>query len=137
MSSRLQISALAPLSLSPQAAALMFLSCIVFSITMAITRHLSQTIPPLELVFFRNFFGLLALAPLFVRTGIAPLRTKRFRLHALRGLSTLVAMVAWFSAIAVVPLADAVALGFTAPLFVTVGAVFFLAETVRLRVREG
>ena len=111
----------------------MFLSCIVFSITMSVIRHLSASIPPMELVFFRNFFGLLAIVPLFWRTGFAPLRTKRFGLHVLRGLATLVAMVCFFTAIAVVPLADAVALGFTTPLFVTIGAVIFLSETVRLR----
>ncbi len=133
MPSLSQLRALAPVSISPRAAALMFLSCIIFSITMSVIRHLSATIPPMELVFFRNFFGLLALAPLFLRTGLAPLRTKRFGLHALRGVTTLIAMTTFFTAITVVPLADAVALGFTTPLFVTIGAVIFLSETVRLR----
>ena len=128
-----QIRALGAMSVNPKAALLMFLSCIVFSITMSVIRHLSASIPPLELVFFRNFFGLLAIVPLFLRTGFAPLRTKRFGLHVLRGLATLVAMVGFFTAIAVMPLADAVALGFTTPLFVTIGAVLFLSETVRLR----
>ena len=111
----------------------MFLSCVIFSITMSVIRHLSASIPPMELVFFRNLFGLMALAPLFLRTGFAPMRTTKFGLHVLRGLSTLTAMAAFFYAIAVVPLADAVALGFTTPLFVTIGAVIFLSETVRLR----
>ncbi len=133
MPSLSQMRALAHVSASPRAAALMFLSCIMFSITMSVIRHLSQSLPPMELVFFRNIFGLMALAPLFLRTGIAPLRTRRFGLHLLRGLSSLTAMAAFFYAIAVVPLADAVALGFTAPLFVTIGAVIFLSETVRLR----
>ena len=128
-----RIRALGAMSVNPKAALLMFLSCIVFSITMSVIRHLSASIPPLELVFFRNFFGLLAIVPLFFRTGFAPLRTKRFGLHVLRGLSTLVAMVGFFTAIAVMPLTDAVALGFTTPLFVTIGAVLFLSETVRLR----
>ena len=128
-----QVRALAPLSVNPKAALLMLLSCVIFSITMSVIRHLSATIPPLELVFFRNFFGLLAIAPLFLRSGFAPMRTRRFGLHVLRGLSTLVAMVTFFTAITVVPLADAVALGFTTPLFVTIGAVLFLSETVRLR----
>ncbi len=119
--------------MNPRAAALMFLSCIIFSITMSVIRHLSASIPPMEMVFFRNFFGLLAIAPLFLRTGFAPLRTKRFGLHVLRGLTTLAAMATFFTAITVVPLADAVALGFTTPLFVTIGAVLFLSETVRLR----
>ena len=132
MPSLSQMRALAHVSASPRAAALMFLSCIMFSITMSVIRYLSQSLPPMELVFFRNMFGLMALAPLFLRTGIAPLRTRRFGLHLLRGLSSLTAMAAFFYAIAVVPLADAVALGFTA-LFpfgscssATIGAVIFL-----------
>jgi drug/metabolite transporter (DMT)-like permease len=36
----------------------------------------------------------------------------------------------WFSALAMVPLADAVALGFTSPLFVVIGAALFLGEIV-------
>src|SRR3546814_10987189 len=42
-------------------------------------------------------------------------------------------MLTWFSAIASLPLAEAVALNFTVPLFATVGAALFLGETVRAR----
>ena len=116
-----------------RAAGLMALSCVIFAAMMAVVRHLSETVPTMELVFFRNLFGLIALAPLFIRTGIAPLRTRHFGLHLLRGLVALFAMSLWYRAIAVVPLGDAVALGFTAPLFVTILAIFFLGETVRVR----
>jgi S-adenosylmethionine uptake transporter len=42
-------------------------------------------------------------------------------------------MLMWFTAISMVPLADAVALGFTSPLFVILGAALFLGEVVRGR----
>ena len=42
-------------------------------------------------------------------------------------------MLTWFSALATLPLAEAVSLSFTAPLFATVGAALFLHEIVRRR----
>ena len=32
---------------------------------------------PIEIVFFRNFFGLIALIPFFMRIGFANMKTKR------------------------------------------------------------
>ena len=42
-------------------------------------------------------------------------------------------MFLWFTALTLLPLAEATSLSFTAPLFATVGAAIFLAEDVRLR----
>ena len=42
-------------------------------------------------------------------------------------------MLCWFTALSLLPLGQAVALSFTAPLFATVGAALFLHETVRGR----
>ena len=42
-------------------------------------------------------------------------------------------MFLWFTALTLLPLAEATSLSFTAPLFATVGAAIFLAEDVRLQ----
>jgi drug/metabolite transporter (DMT)-like permease len=54
-------------------------------------------------------------------------------MHLWRAAVGLVAMLTWFSAIAYLPLAEAVALNFTVPLFATAGAALFLGEAVRAR----
>src|SRR3546814_20152992 len=54
-------------------------------------------------------------------------------MHFWRAGVGLVAMLTWFSAIAYLPLAEAVALNFTVPLFATAGAAIFLGEVVRAR----
>lgn len=51
----------------------------------------------------------------------------------MRGLCEVGALLGWFSAVALIPLADVVALGFTAPLFATVLAALTLGERVGLR----
>jgi drug/metabolite transporter (DMT)-like permease len=88
---------------------------------------------PFELAFFRNVFGLLALAPFFVRHGFAILRTDRFHLHAIRGGMQIFAMLSFFTALSISPLAKVSAMSFSAPLFATLGAVLFLGERIRAR----
>lgn len=90
-------------------------------------------LPPAEVAFFRNLFGLLALAPLFFRYGPAPLKTRRIRLHLLRAGLQAGGMLCFFTAVTMIPLAEITALSFSAPLFATVLAIFLLGERVRRR----
>jgi drug/metabolite transporter (DMT)-like permease len=90
-------------------------------------------IHPFEVVFFRNLFGLVALVPWFVRSGMAPLRTNRLGLYSLRAVVNLCAMMAFFVAVAVAPLTQVTALAFTTPVFATLLAIPILGEVVGLR----
>lgn len=87
---------------------------------------------PFEIAFFRNLFGMLALAPWFVRQGIAPLHTRHLGLHALRALLNVAAMLLFFTGLSLTPIAQVQALGFTAPLFASVLAVLLLGERMLL-----
>lgn len=108
-------------------------STVFFTAMTAMIRYLSGAIDPLEIVFFRNLFGLLVLLPWLMRHGMVALGTRRLPLYSLRAVVGLIAMICWFTAISRMNLSDAVALSFTAPMFVTVGAVFLLGEAVRAR----
>ncbi len=108
-------------------------SCVFFAILTGLIRYLSATLDPLEIVFFRNLFGMAAMLPWLMRQGFGGLRTRRLPMHLLRAGLGLTAMTCWFSAVASMNLADAVALSFTAPLFGTVAAVVVLHEVVRAR----
>jgi drug/metabolite transporter (DMT)-like permease len=111
----------------------MLVSAVCFAILHGSVRQLSATIHPFETSFFRNLFGLLVLTPWFVVRGLQPLRTQRLGLHLLRASCNVVAMLMFFLALGMTPLAQVQALGSSAPLFTTVLAIFLLRERVRLR----
>lgn len=102
-----------------------------FAIMINLVRHLTDHFDPLQVVFFRNLFGLLAVTPWLYRQGIAALRTERLHLHLWRALMGITAMVLWFFTLSLMPLAEATALSFTAPIFTSILAVFFLKELMR------
>ena len=112
---------------------LMLGATVGFASMHAVIRIASTEQHPFEVAFFRNLFGLLFLAPFFMRHGFEPLRTQRLPLHAARGAVHVSAMLMFFFAVPITPLGTVAALSFTAPLFVTVGAVLVLGEVVRIR----
>jgi len=124
-----------PVALTPpvKAAGLLIFACVFFASMNAIIRHVSTEVDPLEIVFFRNFFGFAAMVPWLSRHGLGVMRTKRLGTIFLRSFWGFFAMATWFSALAIVPLSNAVALSFTAPLFAAIAAVVILGEVIRAR----
>lgn len=96
-------------------------------------RAVSADIHTFEVVFFRNLFGLAAMIPFVLRLGPGMLRANKPGTLLLMSILHLLGMVCYFLAIAYLPLAEVIALSFSKPLFVTVGAAFILAEIVRAR----
>lgn len=90
--------------------------------------RLLSHIPAIELVFFRNFFGLLILLSIVGWRGVRFWQTNRLGFHLQRNLANFTGMWLWFSGLAFLPIAKAVALHFTVPLMVVVLAVIFLKE---------
>ena len=91
-----------------------------------VIRYLSESVHPFEIAFFRSFFGLLVLSPFIFKNGIKAFQTFQPRLNAIRGVTSLFAMLAWFYGLSVVELAKATALSFTNTMFDALAAVFFL-----------
>lgn len=116
-----------------QGMALMLFATICFVSMQAMVRYIGETLPPFEVAFFRNLFGLVALTPLFLRQGLRPLRTRKLHLHALRGSIQAFGMLAFFTGVTLIPLAQTTALSFSAPLFATLLAIVLLGERVRIR----
>jgi drug/metabolite transporter (DMT)-like permease len=114
-------------------ALLMAAAAACYAILHGSVRFVSSEIHPFEITFFRNLFGFVVLLPWFVVHGLKPLRTRRIGLHLVRATSNVAAMLMFFMALSMTPLAQVQALGFTAPLFTTVLAIFILGERVRLR----
>ena len=105
-----------------------------FSIADALAKWLGQTYEPVQIVFLRYFFGLIPVAVLVWHGGgLAVLRTRRPFMHALRALVVFTALLLLFSGLRRLPLAEAISVAFTAPLFVTALSGPLLGEPVRPR----
>jgi len=72
----------------------------------------------IELVFYRSFFGLLVVY-VIMRSKNISIVTHHWRAHLWRDISGTVALALFFYCITVLPLATAVTLNYTAPLFLT------------------
>jgi drug/metabolite transporter (DMT)-like permease len=103
----------------------------VFSTMDALIKHLAEGYSPLQIIFFRNLFAFLPLLPVLARgDGLALLRTQRLGSHLARAAMGFGAMICFFTAFALMPLADVVAISLSAPIFVTAFSVPLLAERV-------
>ncbi len=121
------------LSAASRGIILMVVSTICFSIMHTAVRHLSAELHPLQIVFFRNLFGMIVFLPLVLRSGLSFMRTKRLPMHLARAGLNVCAMSAFFMALSMTPLARVNALSFTAPLFTAVLTVLLLGERFRAR----
>ncbi|MCX7043704.1 MAG: DMT family transporter [Gammaproteobacteria bacterium] len=111
----------------------MVASTVLFGAMAVCIRLASSQLHPFEIAFFRNLFGFVFTLPLLYRHGWGILRTDKLSLYFLRCCIGIVSMLAGFWAIVHLPLAQAVALSYSTPIFVTIGAVFVLGEVVRAR----
>lgn len=109
---------------------LMILSGIAITCMNSSVKSIADDVHPFVIAFWRHLFGIALLMPMFLERGANPLRTTRLGLHWLRALLNVIAMLAYFMALTMEPLATIVALSFTAPLFATIGAMIFLKERV-------
>ena len=117
-----------------RAIALIVFSMTCITINDMLIKLLSGAYPLHELIFVRSAIAIVvSFAFLHAEGGFSLLQTGQFGLQILRGLCIVAANMAFFAAIAVIPLADATAMFFIAPLFITVLAVPFLGERVGAR----
>ncbi|MDP6707137.1 MAG: DMT family transporter [Alphaproteobacteria bacterium] len=107
------------------------LSVVLFACMDATVKWLSADYSIVQLLFFRSVFALIPLAYLMHRSGgWSQLKTRRPGLQLARSAVGLVSMGALFLAFANLPLADAVAIAFAGPLFLTLLSIPFLGERV-------
>lgn len=116
-----------------KAAGLMLLSTLFFGLMAVVIRVATDAgMGTAEIAFFRNAFGLLALLPFLLRSR-ASIRTTQLPRYVLRCAIGVASMLCGFWAIGHLPMAQAIALSYSAPLFVTIAAVIWLGEVVRRR----
>lgn len=109
----------------------MLVAAALFALMGVLVKHLSVQFSSAELVFYRSVFGLAAIwitIAVAQRRLFSPLATPHARAHVWRGLSGFTALVLFFYAIARLPLATAVTLNYTAPLFLAGLSAWWLRE---------
>ena len=102
----------------------------MFSITDVVVKQLGRKFDPTELAFFRYGIGMIMLTPIFIKMGVAELKTTRIGMHILRMSLAMVAQLGIFITVINMPLADATAIFFSKPLFTTIVAVIVISEVV-------
>ena len=96
-------------------------------------KYVGGNIHPVQIALIRYSLGVVLLAPMFVRLGLTGLKTARIGLHLGRALVATIGQLAVYYAVVHLMLADATAIMFSRPLFITVLAVVLLGETVGWR----
>lgn len=107
-------------------------AAVSFSIIDVIFKFLSGDYPLYQVVMFRSLVAMAILLAVIIplEGGVPILRTRHPRLHLLRSLAVLFANICFFTGLAIMPLAEAVAIAFATPLIVTTLSVIFLKEPV-------
>lgn len=111
--------------------ALMVAASLMFSFTNAAVKWEVDLYPIGEVAFVRTWFGFLTLCIMILpRTGFAVFRTHRPFAHVKRAGSQFASMICMMTALSLMPLADATAIGFTAPLFTALLSIVVLKDRV-------
>ncbi|MEQ1743275.1 MAG: DMT family transporter [Candidatus Nitrotoga sp.] len=84
----------------------------------------------IELVFYRSFLGLLMIYVVIRQQGLS-LSTHHLKQHLWRGVSGTIALMLYFYCITVLPLATAVTLNYTAPLYLSILTILAFKEHFR------
>lgn len=114
--------------------ALILVSTIFLGTSDVTAKYLSATLPSIEIAWIRFLsFALIMVPAMLPGSPLFALRTDRLGLHLLRGGALLFSSLFFISGLRFLPIAEASATGFVAPLFVTALSIFFLGETVGLR----
>lgn len=106
----------------------MVMTGLLFVAVTGMVRHLGTDMNAIQAAFIRYLFGLLLLVPVLLRVGNFMREPRILGLHAVRGVFHGIGVMLWFFAMAHIPIAEVTALGFTSPIFITIGAALFLGE---------
>ncbi len=110
----------------------MCIAMLLFSAMTVLLRLLAGEIPVHEIIFVRGIVSIAVLMPWLYRGGPRVLSTRRMPMLLVRSALTSVGLMTWIYALGQMPLAEAVALHFTLPIFGIVLAMMVLRENVNL-----
>ena len=107
------------------------LSGLLLSCLNATMRNITLSLDPFESQFLRYLFGILVMLPFVWRQGLKAYRPVNMTGQLWRGAVHTLGLTLWFTALPHLGLADMTAIGFTGPIFIMLGAAWFLGEKMR------
>ena len=111
----------------------MAISALSFSIMDVLVKLMSASYPIGEIIFFRGFFGLIPILFIVPRDRYRKFfQTKKLSLHLLRAVIGAIGMISIYFGVKFLPLADAIAITFAAPVFATIFSILLLKEKVNM-----
>jgi drug/metabolite transporter (DMT)-like permease len=113
----------------PRGILFMIAASLLFALSNAIAKWVVALYPVGEVMFYRSFSSLI-ICSIFVLpvTGLAVFATRRPRDHIARGVSQSISQTFTVIALGLMPLAGAIAINFSAPLFAALISIVFLKE---------
>ncbi|MGY3657626.1 drug/metabolite transporter (DMT)-like permease [Bradyrhizobium sp. USDA 376] len=114
--------------------ALILLSTVFLGCSDVTAKYLSTSLPSIEITWIRFLTFALIFTPVMLRSSpYYAMRTERLGLHVMRGTVLLGSSLFFITGLGFLPIAEASATGFVAPLFVTALSIVFLGEKVGMR----
>lgn len=111
----------------------MLVTGVCFIMVTALVKTMGPRLPPGEAAFIRYAMGLAFLIPSLGALRAAHLTRRQWTLFSLRGFFHAGGVMLWFYAMVRIPIAEVTAMGYLAPIYVTIGAAIFLGERLAAR----
>lgn len=111
----------------------MLVTGLCFVAVTALVKMVGTRLPASETAFLRYALGIVFLIPMIKPILAANLTKRQVGLFSLRGVLHTGAVVAWFFAMARIPIAEVTAMNYLSPVYVTIGAALFLGEKLAFR----
>ncbi|MGI4850907.1 MAG: DMT family transporter [Janthinobacterium lividum] len=111
-------------------------ACFFFAANNGVVKLLSKTsdigpgLSSYQIAFLQNFIGFMLMVPFIVPHGKKSLKVVSLPLHIYRVIAAFLGILLWYMALYHMPIAEAVALCFTGPIFTVIGARMYLKEEI-------
>ena len=111
----------------------MLLTGLMFVAVTGIVRYVGSDVPAAEAAFIRYVIGLAMILPFMWRHIVGGMERRILAIYSLRGFCHALGVILWFYAMARIPIAEVTAIGYTSPIYITIGAALFLGERLAMR----
>ncbi len=106
---------------------------LLFVCVTGIVRYIGSDVPAPQSAFIRYMIGLIMMLPFLLPALRRGMSKSTFTIYSLRGLAHALGVILWFYAMANIPIAEVTAIGYTSPIYITLGAAIFFSERLALR----
>lgn len=111
----------------------MVLTGLMFVCVTGVVRYVGSSVPAAQAAFLRYIIGLVLMLPFLLPVVRSGLGRRTLIIFSVRGLTHALGVILWFYAMANIPIAEVTAIGYTSPIYITLGAAIFFGEKLAAR----